>query len=242
MLSERMRAEERGREKEGERKRKRERLLLSEFWGNSEKKVVFCSGVTLNKPITLRGALPRVCSRTPSSEAAPPCCARFATSAKSRVALTSEETKEPQRGGRERGRGVNMQRMRGGTAQVGSFTDRWIIIDHTSRVIKSIIEPSCVYFGPCESFKREPQSCAGPKSFSWHDRKKEVITNLPKQWQISPPARWGQAWAPSGAWCDVSFRTGRPRFLCFPSSTLRKKNLHNPPTFFFLNWKIQTPK
>lgn len=53
----------RGREKEGERGT--EGLLLSEFWGNSEKKVVFCSGVTLNKPITPRGALPSVCSRTP---------------------------------------------------------------------------------------------------------------------------------------------------------------------------------
>lgn len=55
----------RGREKEGERGT--EGLLLSEFWGNSEKKVVFCSGVTLNKPITPRGALPSVCSRTPPS-------------------------------------------------------------------------------------------------------------------------------------------------------------------------------
>lgn len=91
------RAHEGGRERV--RGSEREGGVLWEFWGNSEK-VVFCSGATLNKPIAVRGALPRVRSLNPHlSETAPPCCARFATSAKSRVALTSEETKEPQERG-----------------------------------------------------------------------------------------------------------------------------------------------
>lgn len=144
---------ERQRDREGEGERERGRLQRWEFWGNSEN-VVFSGGATFNQPSTMRGALPSVCRVTPPPllrDSGPPCCARFATSAKSRAAVTSEETKEPQeRGGREGG-GVDMQRMRGGTAQVGSFTDQQIIIDHPSSVIKSIIDPCCVSFGTCES-------------------------------------------------------------------------------------------
>lgn len=77
--------------------------------------------------------------------------------------------------GGQRGRGVDMQRMRGGTAQVGSFTDQRIIIDHTSSVIKSIIESCCVYFGICESWNTEPQLLRSTeKFFPWLDRKKKA--------------------------------------------------------------------
>lgn len=88
-----------------ERGRQRGRLLLWEFWGNSEN-VVFSGGAILNKPSTMRGGPPSVCRVKPPllRDSGPPCCARFATSAKSRAAVTSEETKEPQeRGGREGG-------------------------------------------------------------------------------------------------------------------------------------------
>lgn len=116
------RAHEGGR-KRGRKKREREASAVGVL-GEFRKKVVFCSGVTLNKPITLRGALPSVCSRTPLlSESAPPCCARFATSAKSRVALTSEKTKEPQRGGRERGGQHAENEGRNGT---GRFVYRYV--------------------------------------------------------------------------------------------------------------------
>lgn len=51
----------------------------------------------------MRGALPSVRRLNPLlRDSAPPCCARFATSAKSRAAVTSEETKEPQERGAER--------------------------------------------------------------------------------------------------------------------------------------------
>lgn len=158
--------------------------------------------------------------------------------------LWLQRRQKNRRGGVEREReGVNMQRMRGGTAQVGSFTDRWIIIDHTLRVIKSIIEPSCVYFGPCESFKREPKSCAGPKSFSWHDRKKggdHLLTKTMANFSSSSVGS-GMGTFRGMMWCFIS---DWPSTLSmFPIFNFKeKKNLHNPPTFFFLNWKIQTPK
>lgn len=191
----------------------------------------------------MRGGLPSVCMIHPLlCEPGPPCCARFATSAKSRAAVTSEETKEPQERGAERG--VDMQRMRGGTAQVGSFTEQRIVIDHTSSVIKSINEPRCVYFGTRQSWKTEPQLLRRTKRFfPWLDRKKNRDHQLTKTMAnfSSSSVGSGMGTFRGMMWCFIS---DWPSTLSmFPIFNLKgKKKLHNPPTFFFHPQGKKKPK
>lgn len=169
MWSERKRAGDR------ERERVRGRVwggVLWEFWGNSEK-VVFCSGETLNKPIAVRGTLPRVRSLNPHlSETAPPCCARFATQPKAELLWLQRRQKNRRRGGRERGRGSTCREWGAERHRSVSFTDRRTIIDHTSSVIKSTIEPGCGHFGPRER-KTEPQLRRRAKKFflTWQKKR-----------------------------------------------------------------------
>lgn len=68
---------------------------------------------------------------------------------------------------------------------------------------------------------------------------KSEMGNSPKQWQISPPARWGPAWAPSEAWCDASSSpTGRPHSRCCPLFLLNPLQLQST---LFLVFSLRKP-
>lgn len=210
------------------------RLLLWEFWGNSEN-AVSSGGATLNKPSTIRGALPSVCGINPLlSGSTSPCCARFATSAKSRAAVTSEETKEPQE---REGRHAENEGRNG----TGRFICRSADLNRSHNQRNQVNNRTLLrlFWHMWKLKNRTTATGQDQKVFSPDLTEKKGITNSPKQWQISPPARWGQAWAPSGAWSDASSRTGRPRFLCFPSSSWRKKKTSQSSNFLFPPAKLE---